>query len=136
MPPSRVGFGDAVLNAVDLNASLRAPRRSDADARLRRNPPGSNGGIREEMAVGANKQQEPSSLRASLRTRETPPSGIRRDSRLCRCGRSGGVTVLPEPQCERDEQNAEDDRIARDGPDQPERTGSGCDQHDQAEQHG
>jgi hypothetical protein len=77
MPPSRVGFGDAVLNAVDLNASLRAPRRSDADTRLRRNPRGGNGGIREEMAAGANKQQEPSSLRASLRTRETPPSGIR-----------------------------------------------------------
>jgi Outer membrane efflux protein len=61
----------------------------------------------------------------------TSPSGP-----SCRCRRSGGVAVLPEPQCERDEQDAEDDRIARDRPDQSERTGSGCDQHDQAEQHG
>jgi hypothetical protein len=39
-------------NAVDVDARLRAPRRSHADARLRRDARGCDGGVRQELAEG------------------------------------------------------------------------------------
>jgi hypothetical protein len=54
----------------------------------------------------------------------------------CRRARPGRVAMFPEPQRKRDEQNAEDDRIAGDRPNQAERAGAGGEQHDQAEQDG
>src|SRR5262249_10948735 len=39
-------------NAVDVDAGLRAPRRSHADGPLRADARGSNGGIHEELAAG------------------------------------------------------------------------------------
>ncbi len=57
-------------------------------------------------------------------------------------GRSGRrrhadrMVMLAQPQCERDERDAEHDRIGGDGPDQAERAGARSDHHDDAEQHG
>jgi hypothetical protein len=44
-------------NALDVDASLRAPRGSDADAWLRRDARSRDGGIREELAAGVGAQK-------------------------------------------------------------------------------
>ena len=97
-----VSWGPLVIAAPRVG-SLLAPSgitRSHADARLRSDARGRDGGVRQELAAGVNRQEEPSSLRApSMRTRVTPPLGnpggvlvwlnVKRKPQTCR-GFQGG----------------------------------------------